>query len=93
MDVIIGDRDIKLTCEVSGGDDCTATWYHNGQEVRQGRRHRCRFNGRLASLTITEIGEENGGLYECVLANSTGEVKTSCTLTTQGQGRAWAALS
>ena len=88
MDVVIGDRDVKLKCEVTGGDDCMATWYHNGREVRQGRRHRCRFNGQQATLTLTEIGEEDGGLYECVLANSTGEVRTSCTLTTQGQCQA-----
>jgi hypothetical protein len=84
MDVVIGDRAVKLKCEVKG-DDVTAAWYHNGIEIRQGRQHKCKKMGVVVALILTEISEDDGGTYECRLSNPGGKAKTSCTLTTQGQ--------
>ncbi|XP_076449773.1 uncharacterized protein LOC143286078 isoform X2 [Babylonia areolata] len=83
MDVVLGERDVKLQCEVSGGERATVTWFHNGREVRQTRQRRTTFNGKTATLTLTEVGEDDGGEYQCVIKNVHGEVSTSCTVSTQ----------
>ena len=59
------------------------TWLRNGKELG-GSRYEIEFSKTLASLTVINCNEEDGGQYECQIENQLGSCKSAATLTIEG---------
>ncbi|KAK6166183.1 hypothetical protein SNE40_022941 [Patella caerulea] len=85
--VALGERDVKFQCTVSGAATGDVTWFKDGKELRQGRQYKLRYDGSMAFLGLTTATQADCGLYECVIKNKGGEVRTSCTLNVENEKR------
>jgi len=74
---------------VGGSPIPSVAWVHKGQgEVTMSLRRRVvELSGGTTSLTIAELGYEDGGVYICTAINNLGTVSASCELTVLGKDR------
>jgi hypothetical protein len=73
--VPVGIGTLRISCSYLGiPPPTTVTWIHNGTTLVHAANSRISvsFNGTRTTLTITEVTEEEGGMYVCVPQNVVG---------------------
>ena len=69
---------------VAGKPEPAIKWYKAGNEVTNSPDFQVAFRNGRVSLTIPEVFEEDGGLYECQAKNDGGVIKSTAELVVKG---------
>nr|XP_053631882.1 cell adhesion molecule Dscam2-like [Cherax quadricarinatus] len=77
--VSVGSR-VTLSCRVQGTPVAEVRWYKDGTVLHPHSHNHMLLQGR-DTLAIANVGERDSGMYQCVAANSLGEVQASMELT------------
>ncbi|XP_042205940.1 titin-like isoform X2 [Homarus americanus] len=75
----------KLECHVTGLPSPTVTWFHNSKPVKETPDCRIAFDGRVATLVMSEAFPKNAGTYTVVAKNSAGEGQCSANVSVKGR--------
>lgn len=73
---------VHFTCEVRGDPPPNRTWLHNARPVRPSPRHLTTESG----LEISDVTEEDSGLYQCVADNGIGFTQSTGRLEVEKGG-------
>lgn len=76
---------VTLECRVAGSRPLVVSWYKDSKEIHSGDKYKLDFSESTASVTITNLEQNDGGIYSCRAANSAGEGETSGALSVKGQ--------
>ncbi|KAK3084547.1 hypothetical protein FSP39_015151 [Pinctada imbricata] len=71
---------IILECDVIGTPQPVVTWFRDGTKLSNTSKHRSLYDGRVATLKISQTVQEDSGKYEVTAKNTTGEVKVDCLI-------------
>ena len=80
---LLDDSTMTLECNVKGNPRPVITWTKSGRLLTNGGR--IGINEKLKSLTITNVVEEDKGLYVCSASNIRGSVSASSTVEVIGK--------
>ena len=85
-DVVVADgtESLTLRCCIEGRPRPVVLWQKGRDFLRTGSRYIEKFDGREASLEIKQINRADADTYTCMCRNEFGKVKSTCTLTVQG---------
>ncbi|KAK7077497.1 hypothetical protein SK128_026425 [Halocaridina rubra] len=75
----------KLECHVLGTPTPTVAWFHNNKLVKETPDCKLGFDGRVATLVMSEAFPKNAGTYTVVAKNSAGEAQCSANVSVKGR--------
>ncbi|XP_035212204.1 muscle M-line assembly protein unc-89-like isoform X2 [Stegodyphus dumicola] len=76
---------LRLECTISGEPQPQITWLHNSKSIKETRDTKFHFDGRNATLVITEAFPKDAGTYTIIARNKAGEAVSSCNVSVKGR--------
>ena len=76
---------VSLECRVSGSQPMVVSWFKDNKEIHSDERYQVDLSESLVSVKITNLHQNDGGVYTCRASNSAGQEETSGTLCIRGQ--------
>ena len=73
-------KEILLECEITGCPTPSLTWFRDNKPVKPSKEVSLQFDGKTASLRVTEAFPKHAGLYVCRGQNSVGETTSTSTV-------------
>lgn len=83
---------VTLECRVAGSQPMVVSWYKDNKEINSDDKQKVDFSESTATVTITDLGQSDGGVYMCRASNDAGEKETSGTLSVKGQRTGFALI-
>lgn len=74
-----------LVCRIGGQPQPEIVWLKDGADLKLSRRMKACFDDHVALLTITDITEDDAGLYSCHATNQFGKASTVGCLAIKGR--------
>ena len=74
-------EEVRFECQVTGVPAPTLQWYHNGETLRGDRYIVINYNDGVSELFITEVTEDDVGMFMCEAVNPLGRATTVAQLT------------
>lgn len=81
-EVVYGET-VRITCQVRGKPTPSVMWLHNARPLASSNRHRV--TSRM--LRVSNVGPQDGGLYQCMAENGVGSSQASARLITISTGK------
>ena len=78
-------EDSVLLCRVSGEPQPEIEWLKDNKPLQKTSKMQVKFQDHVALLTITDVTEQDAGLYTCRAANKFGEAQTTGALAIRGE--------
>lgn len=78
----VANKDVKMLCEVTGNPKPKISWYKNGNIEEVQVEH---IEVTDNEITIMEVLESDGGMYQCFAENRGGEIMASAQLNIYGK--------
>src|SRR6218665_1169546 len=72
---------VDIFCEANGNPDPTLTWYKDGREMAPTDRVSIGNN----RIQLTQLGPDDGGLYNCTFRNIIGQISHAIRLVIEGE--------
>ncbi|XP_054706310.1 muscle M-line assembly protein unc-89-like isoform X2 [Uloborus diversus] len=76
---------LRLECTVTGQPEPQISWLHNSKPIKETRDSKFHFDGRNATLVITEAFPKDAGTYTIIARNKGGETVSSCNVSVKGR--------
>ena len=61
------------------------SWFKDNKEIHNDEKYKVDLSESLMSVTITDLNQNDGGVYTCRASNAAGQEETSGTLCIRGQ--------
>ncbi|OWF42675.1 Smoothelin [Mizuhopecten yessoensis] len=72
--ILNGGDTLLLDCDVIGTPKPSITWTRDGNQLTSGRGCKETYDGRVATLRISDASKDDSGKYECTAENAEGKV-------------------
>uniref|UniRef100_H3CBC5 Ig-like domain-containing protein n=1 Tax=Tetraodon nigroviridis TaxID=99883 RepID=H3CBC5_TETNG len=69
-----------LDCKVIGSAPLTASWFHDGKEIKSGLSYDISYVDNICKLRLQTVQTTDGGRYTCKAANAAGTSETSASV-------------
>ena len=78
-------KSLTLSCEVKGNPCPMIVWRKDNRIIGNTKDFRQTYQDVVAKLQISDVHQEDGGIYECVARNVHGAVTTKCSVIIEGK--------
>ena len=73
-------KEILLECSITGSPTPSVTWFRDNKAIRHSKEFALQFDGKTASLKVSEAFPKHAGLYVCKGHNTVGETTSTSTV-------------
>merc|ERR1739838_249149 len=77
-------KSAALTCSIYGQPTPDITWMRFGKEVQRGKKFKVNWDGRIASLLVSDVDDFDAGKYNLYASNKLGYVETEGLIIVEG---------